>query len=115
MLWAKASTAAFKSGLYFATRQRTINLPPEALAHPDRAWSGEQMRRISARAWFDREPDTTVLTEMTRSAGSYGQTLTLLHLPAAERVWRDSEDEDDGWEPGRRKGPPPIRNLDRSK
>jgi hypothetical protein len=116
MLWAKSSTAAFKSGLYFATRQRTIALPPEALAHPDQVWSGEQTRRVPARVWFEREPEDMVLTEMTRVAGSYDQTLTLLHLPAAERVWREPEDEDEGgWEPGRRKGPPPVRNLDRSR
>jgi hypothetical protein len=57
-----------------------------------------------------------VLTEMTRVAGSYDQTLTLLHLPAAERVWREPADEDDeGWVLGRRMGPPTIRDLDRSK
>jgi hypothetical protein len=115
MLWAKASTAAFKSGLYFTTRQHTIALPPEALAHPDQAWSGEQIRRVPARVWFEREPEDMVLTEMTRVAGSYDQTLTLLHLPAAERVWREPADDHDGWEPGRRMGPPPIRNVNRSK
>ena len=52
---------------------------------------------------------------MTKVAGGYDQTLTLLHLPAAERVWREPGDEDDGWEPGRRMGPPPIRNLNRSR
>lgn len=104
MLWAKASTAAFKSGLYFTTRQHTIALPPEALAHPDQAWSGEQIRRVPARVWFEREPEDMVLTEMTRVAGSYDQTLTLLHLPAAERVWRESEDKEEGWDLGPRTG-----------
>jgi hypothetical protein len=52
---------------------------------------------------------------MTKVAGSYDQTLTLLWLPKAERVWREPADEEDGWEPGRRKGPPPVRNLDRSR
>jgi hypothetical protein len=51
---------------------------------------------------------------MTRTAASYDQTLTLLHLPAAERVWTEPAEEDDGGEPGRRMGPPPIRNLNPS-
>lgn len=56
------------------------------------------------------------LTEMTKAAGSYDQTLTLLWLPKAERVWGEPTDDDEGgWEPGRRKGPPPVRNLDRSR
>ena len=63
---------------------------------------------------FEREPESMVLIEMTRVAGSYDQILTLLHLPAAERVWRDSED-DEGWEPGRGVEPPPIRNINRSR
>lgn len=47
-------------------------------------------------------------------AGGYDQTLTLLHLPPAQRIWREAEDEDQwGWEPGRRMAPP-VRNLDRS-
>jgi hypothetical protein len=33
MLWAKSNTAAFKSGVFFATRRHTIELPREALAH----------------------------------------------------------------------------------
>ena len=115
ILWAKASTAAFKSGLYFATRQRTVPLPPEALAHSDRAWAGDQTQQVPAQVWFQREPESMLLTEMTKVAGGYDQTLTLLHLPAAKRVWREPGDEDDGWEPGRRMGPPPIRNLNRSR
>jgi hypothetical protein len=115
MLWAKASAAAFRSGLYFATRQRTVALPPEALAHPDRVWTGERARRIAARAWFEGEPEDMTLTEMTRVAGSYDQTLTLLHLPAAERVWRREEDDEGGWMPGKRMGPPPVRSLNPSK
>jgi hypothetical protein len=52
-----------------------------------------------------------VLTEMTQVAEGYDQTLTLLHLPAVERLWRVPADEDDGWEPERRMGPPPVLNL----
>ncbi len=64
---------------------------------------------------FEREPGDMVLTEMTRTAGSYVQTPTLLHLPPTGRIWREREDEGEGgWEPGKRMGPPPVRNLNRS-
>lgn len=111
----KGEHAAFESGVYFPTRQQRVPLPPKALAHPDQVWSGEQSRRLPARVWFEREPEATILTEMIRTANSYDQTLTLLHLPGAERVWRELENADDGWEPGRRMGSPPIRNLNRSR
>ena len=90
-------------------RHRTVYLPAEALAHPDHVWSREQTRRVAARVWFEREPEEMVLTEMTRAAGSYDQTLTLLHLPDAERVWREPayEDDDEGWAPGSAADPQP--------
>jgi hypothetical protein len=44
-----------------------------------------------------------VVTEMTRVAGAYDQTLTLLLMPPAEKSWRQPADEE-GREPGRRLG-----------
>ena len=91
-------------------------MPIEALAHPARAWTGEQTRRVPARVWLGREPEEMVLAEMTRVARSYEQTLTLLHLPAAERVWQRQDDEDEGgWMPGKRMWPPLARNLNPTK
>lgn len=113
MLWAKSSRAAFKSGAYFATRQHTIELPSAALAHSHLAWVGDQMAEVPAQVWFEREPETMMLTEMTKAASAYDQTLTLLLLPPAERVWSEPVEEDDDWQPGRRRGPPPVRNLNR--
>jgi hypothetical protein len=53
-----------------------------------------------------------VWTQMTRVAGSYDPTLMLLHPPAAERVWQRQDDKDaGGWMPGKRMGPPLVRNL----
>lgn len=51
-----------------------------------RYWSGEQTRRVPARLWFEHEAEDMDLTENTRVAESYDQTLTLLYLPAAECV-----------------------------
>jgi hypothetical protein len=55
---------------------------------------------------LERELEDMVLTEMPKVAGSYDQTLTLLLMPPAERVWREPEDEEEGWEPGRWMGAP---------
>jgi hypothetical protein len=53
---------------------------------------------------------------MTRVAESCDQTLTLLYLPAAERVWPRRDDKDaGGWMPGKQMGPPLVRNLNPAK
>jgi hypothetical protein len=58
---------------------------------------------VPARLRFAREPEDMVVTEMTRVAGAYDQTLTLLLMPPAEKSWRRPADEE-GREPGRRLG-----------
>jgi hypothetical protein len=64
--------------------------------------------------WFEPEPESVVLTEMTKVVGCHDQIWTLLWMLKIERVRGDPRDDDEGgWEPGRRKGPPPVRNLDR--
>jgi hypothetical protein len=90
-------------------------LPAEALAHSRLAWVGDQRAEAPARVWFEHQPETMLLTEMTKVAGAYDQTLTLLLLPPAERVWDGLVEEDDDWQPGRRMGPPPLRNLNRGR
>jgi hypothetical protein len=88
----------------------------EARAHPARAGTGELTRRVLARAWFEREPEEMVWTQMTRVARPCDQTLMLLHLPAAERVWQRQDDKEaGGWMPGQRIGRPLVRNLNPTK
>lgn len=98
MLWAKSNLAAVKSGAYFPTRKNTIELPPEALAHSNNAWLSNQEQTTRAQVWFYREPQSMPITEMTRVAGQYDYTLTLLLMPDAEwqRPWHgDEEPEED--------------------
>jgi Zn-dependent peptidase ImmA (M78 family) len=101
MLWAKANQAAFKSGAFFATRKRTIELPRAALAHSDNNQANSQLQSTRAQVWFSREPSTMPLTEMTKVAGQYDYTLTLLLMPDAE--WQrpnhdEAEPEEDTFE-----------------
>ncbi|KGG93014.1 hypothetical protein P245_10630 [Comamonas thiooxydans] len=99
LLWSKSNQAAFRSGAYFATRKNTIELPQDALAHSNNLLDvGAQMQTTRAQTWFTREPASMPLTEITRVAGQYDYSLTLLLMPDAE--WQrprhdDGEPEED--------------------
>ena len=95
MLWASSNEAAFKSGAFFATRKNTIELPQSALAHSRNCTGTPQSHDTRAQVWFAREPAEMPITEMTKVAGNYGYTLTLLVMPEAERRWRRRDDEDE--------------------
>ncbi len=112
MLWAKSNKAALKSGAYFATRKNTIELPHDALAHSYNAITMADSRAGRARSWFAREPASMPITEMTRIAGQYDYTLTLLVLPEAERLGAhhdDEEPEEDTYDRFIRSGQYPVR------
>ena len=113
LLWAKSNHAAFKSGAYFATRKQTIELPQGTLAHSNNLLdAAAQLQSTRAQTWFPREPVSMQLTEMTRVAGQYDYTLTLLLMPDAE--WQrpqhdDEEAEEDTFDRFVRNGQPLIR------
>ena len=113
LLWAKSNQAAFKSGAFFATRKQTIEVPQDALAHTNNLLdAGIQSRKVRAQTWFPREPASMALTEMTRVAGQYDYSLTLLLMPDAE--WQrplhdDGEPEEDTFDRFIRNGQHPIR------
>ena len=92
MLWAKSNEAAYKSGAVFATRKRTISLPRDALAHSDNCTGVPQKQEVLANIWFPREPSYVQMTEMTKIAGNYDYTLSLLLMPQAE--WRQPQHDD---------------------
>ena len=93
LLWSKSNQAAFKSGAYFATRKNTIELPQAALAHSKNLLDvGAQMQSTRAQTWFPCEPASMPLTEMTRVAGQYDYSLTLLLMPDAE--WQRPQHDD---------------------
>lgn len=112
MLWAKSNKAALKSGAYFATRKNTIELPRDALAHSYNAIDMVENRTGRAQSLFYREPASMPITEMTRVAGQYDYTLTLLVLPEAE--WQgpchdDEDSEEDTYDRFIRNGQHPVR------
>lgn len=112
MLWAKSNEAALRSGAYFATRKNTIELPRQALAHSYNGWDAGDQQTGRAQDWFPLEPTSMPVTEMTRVAGQYDYTLTLLLMPDAE--WQrprhdDEEAEEDSFDRFIRNGQHPVR------
>lgn len=112
MLWAKSNEAALRSGAYFATRKNAIELPRQALAHSYNGWDAGDQQTVRAQGWFPREPASMPVTEMTRAAGQYEYTLTLLLMPDAE--WQrprhdDEEAEEDTFDRFIRNGQNPVR------
>ena len=98
MLWATSNEAAFKSGTYFATRKNTIELPRSALADSRNCTGASQSHDTRAQVWFAREPAEMPITEMTKVAGNYGYTLTLLVMPEAEKRWRRQDEDEEPME-----------------
>lgn len=113
MLWAKSNLAAVRSGAYFSTRRNTIELPSQALAHSENAWLANQNHTTRAQAWFPNEPTSMPVIEMTRVAGQYDYSLTLLLMPDAERQqsnYDEVESEEDTFDRFIRNGQFPTRN-----
>lgn len=113
MLWSKSNEAAFRSGAYFPTRKNTIELPHNALAHSNNLLGlSDQMKSTRAQSWFPREPVSMQLTEMTRMAGQYDYSLTLLLMPDAQwqrSQYDDGEPEEDTFDRFIRNGQHPVR------
>lgn len=113
LLWSMSNEAALRSGAYFATRKNTIELPRDALAHSNNLLdAGAQTQSTRAQTWFPREPASMPLTEMTRVAGQYDYSLTLLLMPDAE--WQrpqhdDGAPEEDTFDRFIRNGQYPVR------
>jgi hypothetical protein len=81
ILWARSSKPAFRSGLYFNTRDRPpIEIPSKALAADTKALTGSTgVRELDDDAWF-----TQPCTEHVSLSDQYDFTLSLLHFQDAE-------------------------------
>lgn len=83
LLWARSNTGAFRSGSYFATRKRTIPVPPGSSLH-SRKETLSDVYSVSARLWFSAEPVDMPMTEMRFNIEQYDYTLGLLLMPESE-------------------------------
>jgi Zn-dependent peptidase ImmA (M78 family) len=88
ILWARSSQSAYKSGVFFKTRNRIVQLPSRSLAVSDAGTTLERQGvELPARTWFPREPTDMSLREMKIVSDKYEQTMSLLILPKAEPRW----------------------------
>lgn len=83
LLWARSNTGAFRSGSYFATRKRTIPVPPGSSLH-SRKETLSDVYSVSVRLWFSAEPVDMPMTEMRFNIEQYDYTLGLLLMPESE-------------------------------
>lgn len=97
VLWARANDAAFRSGVFLATRKKTIAVPPQSILHTRNRAAQQEVRKMPAHLWFPQEPEGMQLTEMSFIIEQYDYTLAFLLLPEAwPRTWRrDNDDEDE--------------------
>lgn len=95
ILWARSSQPAWKSGVFFRTRNNAVPIPAGSLAASDEHIAPERQGvDVAARTWFPQEPSDMHLREMKIVSDRYEQTMSLLILPQAESRWaRDSEEE----------------------
>ena len=91
MDWAWSSDPAHKSGAFFATRRKTLEIPEGSLAANADIRHERNGATIAARTWFPHAEPTTPLREMKLSSDQYGSTLTLLILPPSADVWPPRE------------------------
>ncbi|MEC9358631.1 MAG: ImmA/IrrE family metallo-endopeptidase [Pseudomonadota bacterium] len=90
LLWARSNAGAFRSGRYFATRKRTIQVPAGSSLHSQYA-ALPDVHSVPARMWFPAEPIDMLMTEMRFVIDHYDYTLGLLLMPETE--WRRPSDE----------------------
>lgn len=96
VLWARANDAAYQSGVFLATRKKTIAVPAHSILHTRNRSAQREVQSLPAHLWFPQEPEGMQLTEMSFIIEQYGYTLAFLLLPEAKsRAWHRKTDDDD--------------------
>lgn len=95
VLWARSSKAAFKSGVYLASKKRLVEVPESSILNISSSAETRKTASQRAQLWFPKEPHSMALVEhIYVSEGNYPYTLGLLVLPDAVPKWQgDEEDE----------------------
>lgn len=94
VLWARSNPGAYRSGVYLASKKRTISVPSTSLIHRAKPGEGPITSRLKANQWFPQEPNDVELVEHAFAMdGDYPYTLGMLLLPDAVPRWELSEDQ----------------------
>lgn len=93
ILWSVSSDhARQKSGAYFKTKGRVIEIPAGSLAADISVQSSRSGQTVPLNIWFPHAHRDATAREMKLQCDNYDYTLTLLHLPKGERVWPSADD-----------------------
>ena len=84
VLWARANEAAFKSGVFLASRKRTIPVPHRSIFHSRNRKAQVETHQLPATDWFPGQPAGMPMTELSFVADKHRLTLGMLLLPDAE-------------------------------
>lgn len=88
LLWSVSSDhARQKSGAYFKTKGRVIEVPTGSLAADHSVQSSRVGKTIPLSLWFPHAHREATAREMKLQCDHYDYTLTLLHLSKGEKVW----------------------------
>ncbi|HBO4309891.1 TPA: ImmA/IrrE family metallo-endopeptidase [Pseudomonas aeruginosa] len=92
--WSASNERAFKSGAYFATAKKTIEVPPDSILSSATRLASGHNARIDARKWCPWEPEGLEITEhaFVVQGDGFDYTLGILILPEHDRK-EDEEDE----------------------
>lgn len=94
VLWARSNAAAYKSGVYLASRKQTIAVPQTSILHKANAANGILSANLPATLWFPKESRHVDLIEHAVAVeGDYPYVLGLLLLPDSIPRWELEEDE----------------------
>ena len=94
VLWARSNTAAYKSGVYLASKKLTIEVPKTSILNQIDAASGPKSSKVKANLWFHREPaEMTLIEHALTVEGDYPYTLGMLLLPDAMPRWELQEED----------------------
>lgn len=97
VLWARSNKAAYRSGVYLASRRDLIEVPSGSLLNASSHAPGGYRATQHANLWFPRESPQMPLTELVYvSEGDYPYTLGLLLLPNADPRWENADNEEVG-------------------
>lgn len=95
VLWARSSEPAFKSGVFFRTRNQVVSVPSCSLTATNSDGAvGRSGVELAAKTWFPQEPRDMSMREIQITSDRYDQTMSLLILPREEPRWARGTDSD---------------------
>lgn len=87
IMWSWSSDAAFRSGAFFRTRGRAVELPRGSIAQDSTIAHERVGIKLPATTWFENADPAAYLHEMKLTSLTYDYVYTVLLLPKSLEVW----------------------------